>query len=77
MERITGADALFLEAETPTMMMHVVGVLVLDTTGVDGWTIDRVTNVMEERIHLIEPFRRRMLPVPAALDQYIKKEIMK
>ena len=29
MERITGADALFLEAETPTMMMHVVGVLVL------------------------------------------------
>ena len=68
MERITGADALFLEAETPTMMMHVVGVLVLDTTGVDGWTIDRVTNVMEERIHLIEPFRRRMLPVPAALD---------
>ena len=44
MERITGADALFLEAETPTMMMHVVGVLVLDTTGVDGWTIDRVTN---------------------------------
>ncbi|MEZ5383254.1 MAG: wax ester/triacylglycerol synthase family O-acyltransferase [Microthrixaceae bacterium] len=68
MERITGADALFLETETSTMLMHVVGVLVLDPTGVKGWSTGRVLEVMEERIHLIAPFRRRVLSVPAGLD---------
>ena len=68
MEPVTGAPALFLQTETPSMHMHVVGVLVLDPAGVEGWTTDRVIDVFDERIHLIPPFRKRLVEVVVGLD---------
>ena len=69
MQRMAGMDAAFLYIETPTMHMHVVGVLVLDPTGSPGrFGIDEVTQVMADRIHLIPPLRRRVLPSPAGID---------
>jgi diacylglycerol O-acyltransferase len=64
-QRMAGMDAAFLYMETPAMHMHVVGVLVLDPgAGGDGFTLDTLTRVLSERIHLIPPLRRRLLPSP-------------
>jgi len=68
MEPVAGAPALFLQTETPQMHMHVVGVLILDPTEAKGWTTDRVLDVLDERLHLIPPFRQRLVAVPAGLD---------
>jgi diacylglycerol O-acyltransferase len=69
MMRMTGTDAAFLEMETSTMHLHVVGVLVLDpSTAPQGISLDRVTDLFAARIHLIAPFRRRAVAAPAGLD---------
>ena len=69
MHRMAGMDAAFLYLETPTMHLHVVGVLVLDPgDSPDGFTLERLTRVLGERIHLIPPLRRRLLPAPAGID---------
>lgn len=69
MQRMAGIDAAFLYIETPTMHMHVVGVLILDPAGrPGGFGIDDVSRAMAERIHLIPPLRRRVLPPPAGID---------
>jgi len=69
MQRMAGMDAAFLYMETPSMHMHVVGVLVLDPgAGPDGFSLEKLTRVLSERIHLIPPLRRRLLPSPAGID---------
>ncbi|HEY5109590.1 MAG TPA: wax ester/triacylglycerol synthase family O-acyltransferase [Acidimicrobiales bacterium] len=66
---MAGMDAAFLYMETPSMHMHVVGVLVLDPgAGPDGFSLEKLTRVLSERIHLIPPLRRRLLPSPAGID---------
>jgi diacylglycerol O-acyltransferase len=68
-QRMAGMDAAFLYMETPSMHMHVVGVLVLDPgAGPDGFSLEKLTRVLSERIHLIPPLRRRLLPSPAGID---------
>jgi WS/DGAT/MGAT family acyltransferase len=68
-ERVQGMDAAFLEMESPTMHLHVVGVLVLDpsTAGVE-LSAERLASLFAERLHLIPPFRRRVVEVPGGLD---------
>jgi len=62
-------DAAMLEMESPTMHMHVVGVLVLDpSTAPAGWSPSEVDRVYAERMHLLPPFRRRVVEVPGGLD---------
>ncbi len=69
MQRMAGMDAAFLYMETPSMHLHVIGVLVLDPGDApDGFTLDKLTRVLSERIHLIPPLRRRLLPAPAGID---------
>ena len=69
MRRMAGMDAAFLYMETPSMHMHVVGVLVLDPGDAPGgFTLERLTRVLAERIHLIPPLRRRLVPAPAGID---------
>ncbi len=70
MERLSGMDAAFLALETDTMHMHVGAVMVFDPSsadsGDDGPTryFDRVRTVVDERIHLVPPLRRRVVRVP-------------
>ncbi len=70
MERLSGMDAAFLALETETMHMHVGAVMVFDPsspdTGGDVPTryVDRLRAVVEERIHLVPPLRRRVVRVP-------------
>ena len=69
METMTGLDAAFLYAETPSMHLHAVGVIVMDGEGVRGPVgYDEIAELIGARLAVIPPFRRRALPVPAGLD---------
>lgn len=68
MRRLSGLDATFLYMETPTTPMHVMGVLLLDTsTAPDGYSFEKVRGLLESRIHLMPAFRRRLVSVPFGL----------
>jgi diacylglycerol O-acyltransferase len=65
MKRMAGMDAAFLYLETPSMHAHVVGTIVLDpSTSPEPFTTERVAQLLRERMHLLQPFRRRLAPVP-------------
>lgn len=66
MERLSGMDAFFLYLETPTQHMHVTLCAVLDP-GAGGYDFERVRDHIAGRVHLIPPFRRRLVPVPLRL----------
>lgn len=68
MERLSGLDASFLYLETPTTPMHVAMMAVLDPSDApEGYSFERVVGLIEERLHLVPPFRRRLAHVPLAL----------
>ena len=68
MERLTGLDAGFLYMETPTLHMHTLKISVVDASGVaGGYTFTRFKDVLAERLHLLPPFRRRIVEVPGRL----------
>lgn len=61
-----GVDAGFLYLETPTQHMHTLKITIFEP----GDTLDdeHVSREVLTRLHLLEPFRRRVLPVPFALN---------
>src|SRR3954463_16514072 len=70
MQQLTGLDAAFLAMETPSVYGHVGSVCVLDpSTAAEPLTLERLTALVQERLHLIPPFRRRLVTVPLGLDQ--------
>jgi diacylglycerol O-acyltransferase / wax synthase len=70
MQQLTGLDAAFLAMETPSVYGHVGSVCVLDpSTAPEPLTVERLSRVIESRLHLIPPFRRRLVTVPFGLDQ--------
>src|SRR4051794_34698200 len=70
MQRLTGIDAAFLALETPSAHMQVLGVAIVDpsTAPADaefaGSYFDRVHALLEARLHLVQPLRRRLVEVP-------------
>ncbi len=70
MIRVSNLDAAMLYAETPEMPMHTMGVLILDPDTEPGDVLDAgvpfelTRELFAERIHLIPPFRRRMVQGP-------------
>jgi diacylglycerol O-acyltransferase / wax synthase len=57
--------AAFLYLETPSTHMQVTGVLVLDPGSLDGREpFDEVRRLLDERLHLLPSFRRRLVEVP-------------
>jgi diacylglycerol O-acyltransferase / wax synthase len=70
MQQLTGLDAAFLAMETPAMYGHVGSICILDpSTAPAPLTLASLTEVIEARLHLIPPFRRRLVDVPLGLDQ--------
>ncbi len=68
MQRLSGLDATFLYMETPHMHMHVASTCVFDPSDVPGgYSFDRVRTMVENRLPLVPPFRRRLVQVPFAL----------
>jgi WS/DGAT/MGAT family acyltransferase len=70
MQQLTGLDAAFLAMETPAMYGHVGSICILDPSGAaTPLTLASLTDLIESRLHLIPPFRRRLVDVPLGLDQ--------
>ena len=68
MERLTGLDASFLYNETPTLHMHTLKYTILDVSTVPGgYDFERFQHELERRLHLLPPFRRRVVEVPGRI----------
>ena len=69
MDQLSAMDASFLYIEAPTMPQHVLGVMLFDAAGSEGrFSVERFREVLEERIHLLPAFERRLVQVPLHLD---------
>jgi diacylglycerol O-acyltransferase / wax synthase len=67
-ERLSGLDASFVYNETSALHMHTLKYVVLDVSGVEGgFTVDKLRHELERRLHLLPPFRRRLVEVPLGL----------
>jgi diacylglycerol O-acyltransferase / wax synthase len=65
MERMTGMDAGFLYMETPSLHMHTLKIGVIDPVNVaGGYTFEKFREELAKRLHLLPPFRRRIVEVP-------------
>src|SRR5437764_1591284 len=54
--------------ETPTLHMHTLKISIVDPATVPGgYSFERVGEVLGERLHLLPPFRRRLVEVPGGL----------
>src|SRR5260370_14465414 len=70
MKRLTGLYADFLRLDSPTAYGQVGSVSVLDPPpGGDALTLEELTELIESRLYLVPPFRRRLVEVPFGLDQ--------
>ncbi|HZD00383.1 MAG TPA: wax ester/triacylglycerol synthase domain-containing protein, partial [Actinomycetes bacterium] len=70
MRQLSGLDAAFLAMETRTVFGHVGSVCILDpSTAPEPLTLERFTRVVESRLPLVPPLRRRLVEVPLGLDQ--------
>ncbi|HMC79994.1 MAG TPA: wax ester/triacylglycerol synthase family O-acyltransferase [Acidimicrobiia bacterium] len=68
MQRLTGMDATFLYLETPSNHMHVGSTAVFDPSTVPGgYSFEGVRALVENRLPLLPPFRRRLVEVPFQL----------
>jgi len=70
MHQLSGLDTTFLNIETPTTYGHVSGLAVFDPSDAEHpATIDDVKDLIRDRIHLLAPYRRRLVQIPFGLDQ--------
>jgi WS/DGAT/MGAT family acyltransferase len=68
MERMTGLDAGFLYMETPTLHMHTLKIGVIDPVNVaGGYSFARFRAELDKRLHLLPPFRRRIVDLPRGI----------
>jgi len=71
-ERLSGMDASFLYFETPSMHMHVAMTAIFDpSTMPGGYDFEKIKEFIESRLHLVPPFRRRIIEVPFRLNHPI------
>ena len=70
MRQLTSLDAQFLAIETPRTWGHVSGLAIYDpsTTPTGQLTIEDVSRLVSERLHMLPPFRWRLVWVPFGLD---------
>src|SRR3954471_20364974 len=70
MQQLTSLDAQFLAMETARMTGHVSGLAIYDPSTAPGGTLDQqdICRLVAERLHLLPPFRWRLVQVPFALD---------
>ena len=71
-ERLSGLDASFLYFETPSMHMHVAMTAIFDpSTMPGGYRFEKIKDFIASRLHLVPPFRRRVVEVPFRLHHPI------
>jgi WS/DGAT/MGAT family acyltransferase len=68
MRQLGGIDSMFVGAETPSMHLHVVGVMTLDVREMRGGDPRaRIRDLVSERIPLLVPFRWRLVESPIGI----------
>ncbi|MGO9558847.1 MAG: WS/DGAT/MGAT family O-acyltransferase [Acidimicrobiales bacterium] len=67
MQRLSGLDAMFFYLETPSSHMHVTGVYVMEPGDREA-SFETIRSMVEERLPLAAPFRRRLVEVPLKLS---------
>lgn len=65
MHQLSGMDASFLYLETPNVPMHVGAISILEGT----LQFDDFRDLIEDRIHLVDILRQRLVEVPLGLDR--------
>ena len=70
MRQLTPLDAQFLAIETSRTYGHVGGLAVYDPSTAPGGRLDipEICDLVSERLHLLPPFRWKLVQVPLALD---------
>ena len=68
MQQLSGVDASFLYMESPTTFGHVSSLIMYDPKGTDAAGYEATKQLFAERLHLLEPMRRRLATVPFDLD---------
>ena len=70
MRQLTSLDAQFLAMETPSMWGHVSGLAIMDPSSRPSGqlTVDDLCKMVSQRLHLLPPFRWRLVWVPFGLD---------
>src|SRR4051812_12561791 len=70
MRQLTSLDAQFLGVETSRTYGHVGGLAVYDPSTAPGGSLDvqDICRMVSERLHLLPPFRWRLVEVPFGLD---------
>ncbi|HEX6389853.1 MAG TPA: wax ester/triacylglycerol synthase domain-containing protein, partial [Solirubrobacteraceae bacterium] len=70
MRQLTSLDVQFLAVEDGRNYGHVSGLAVLDPSTAPGGelTADRMCEVLSERLHLLPPFRWKLVEVPLGID---------
>ena len=69
MEQLTGLDTSFLSMETGATFGHVGSITLYDCSETDAGSLyDALRSALPRRLHLLPPFRRRLVEVPLGLD---------
>ena len=69
MQQLTGLDTSFLNMETAATYGHVSGLAIFDPSSASVPAgLDQVKQLIQERLHLLPPYRRRLVEVPFGLD---------
>src|SRR3954453_6184389 len=69
MKQLTGLDATFLHLETGSQYGHVSGLSIFARPDVSGYEpYGRWRAQLEQRLHPLEPLRRRLVGIPLGLD---------
>jgi diacylglycerol O-acyltransferase / wax synthase len=69
MRQLTGLDTMFLNLEQPGQPLHVASIIMIDPqTAEDGFGFETVMDVYRNRLHLLPPFRWRLVTTPLGLD---------
>jgi len=69
--RLSGNDAIYLYGENESMPMHTLGTMIVDASAHPGFDFDHVLATLRSRIHLLPPFRQRLLEIPFDLGNPI------
>src|SRR3954467_44555 len=70
MQRLGGLDSAFLYFETPTMHMHVGGLMLVDpSTMSTPYSYAALRSYIESRLPLVPAFRRKLATVPLNLSK--------
>ena len=70
MQQLTGLDNSFLVMEAGGQLGHVGSLSLFDTSGLGSRSFAQaVRETLEQRLHLLAPYRRRLVEVPLGLDR--------